>query len=292
MQREKLYFTYDTFRLLVRDIEHFIPGRAHYHSALELIVAPELDVQVHIGGREYALPGSRAACIAPGTVHCTTVRPSRNNRYYCLQLRLEKVSLFGMPVGAEGRVPLFPEVDSTEIIRLLERLPRQEIGDLNPPSRDATSPALMAEHSSVLFSLLSLLIGASGQEMRKDDRHERVRRVIEYLEDHLSESFSLDALARSVSLSRFHLCRVFKSYTGMTITKYLHRLRIDRAKFQLLQEGATVTQAALSCGYVDPAHFIKAFKAHEGKTPKQWVRSSESAGRTNPDSVSDKPMLL
>ncbi len=274
MQRETLYFTYDTFRLLVRDIEHFIPGRPHYHSALELIVAPELDVQVHIGGKEYALPGSRAACIAPGTVHCTTVRPSRNNRFYCLQLRLEKLSLFGVPVGAGGRIPLFPEVRSTEIIRLLERLPRQEVGEQNPPSQSSTSPALVAEHASILFGLISLLVGASGREIRMDERHERVRRVIEYLEDHLSEPFSLDALSRSVSFSRHHLCRLFKSYTGMTITAYLHRLRIDRAKFQLLQEGATVTQTALSCGYADPAHFIKTFKALEGITPKQWVLSS------------------
>ena len=48
---------------------------------------------------------------------------------------------------------------------------------------------------------------------------------------------SLDEIGKKCGLSKFHLCRVFKSSTGITIQTYLNQLRIDRVCAIVIQGG-------------------------------------------------------
>ena len=81
---------------------------------------------------------------------------------------------------------------------------------------------------------------------------------------------SLDDLAGSVGLSRYHFLRVFKQATGMPPHAFRTQRRIDLSR-KLLRQGMAFSQVALESGFSDQSHFTKRFKQFTGATPRQYV---------------------
>jgi AraC-like DNA-binding protein len=84
-------------------------------------------------------------------------------------------------------------------------------------------------------------------------------------------------LARALDASPFHLCRIFRASTGMSITAYRHSLRLRLALELLRDTAADVTDVALRLGYSSHSHFTAAFRRHFGITPSRF-RDSRDRG--------------
>ena len=96
---------------------------------------------------------------------------------------------------------------------------------------------------------------------------ERVERVKQALARDLENPPSLSELGREVGCSPFYLSRIFSEHTGLTISRYLRNLRLERAA-ELLRSGrSNVTEAALAVGYSSLSHFSKAFAEMFGVCP-------------------------
>lgn len=94
-----------------------------------------------------------------------------------------------------------------------------------------------------------------------------LRLTIEFIDEHLSESLSLETLAALCDLSRFHFAKAFKRSTGLAPHKYVLQQRIERAKHLLIETNSTVVEIALTLGFADQPHFTKVFRQHTGTTP-------------------------
>ncbi len=97
-----------------------------------------------------------------------------------------------------------------------------------------------------------------------------VQDIMNYMEKHLSEDISLDSLSLTFSLSKYHLCHMFKQETGTTIFNYLLMLRISKAKAYLC-DGKNVTDTCYLSGFKNYSSFITTFKKHTGYTPKKYA---------------------
>jgi len=86
------------------------------------------------------------------------------------------------------------------------------------------------------------------------------------------ETMSLRELGRRVGISPFHLCRVFKKETGMTLTQYRLRGRIEAAKTLLLNRHRRICEAAFEAGFESLPHFNRVFRRLVGCTPTQYRR--------------------
>lgn len=105
---------------------------------------------------------------------------------------------------------------------------------------------------------------------------ERARQTAAMIGTQLSEPLSLEDLAAEAGCSSFYLSRLFSQEFGLTIPKYLRRVRIERA-VQLLATGRhNVTETALEVGYSSLSHFSKAFAAERGMTPRQFLQKTTS----------------
>jgi AraC-like DNA-binding protein len=101
---------------------------------------------------------------------------------------------------------------------------------------------------------------------------ERILRVQEILQGDLENPPSLAELGKMVGCSPFYLSRMFRQETGVTISAYLRRLRLDRAA-ELIRAGeANVTEAAMAVGYSSLSHFSKAFAETFGCCPCLYGR--------------------
>jgi AraC family transcriptional regulator len=99
----------------------------------------------------------------------------------------------------------------------------------------------------------------------------RLRAVVEYIEEHLDASPSLEQLAAVARLSAYHFARQFKAATGLPPHQYVIARRVERAK-QLLQAGTGLSLAdvAADAGFSDQSQFSHHFKRLVGVTPGQF----------------------
>ncbi len=96
--------------------------------------------------------------------------------------------------------------------------------------------------------------------------------VRDTIQAHFGEELSLDLLADTAGLSRFHFARMFKISTGLTPHQYVNKVRVQRGR-ELLEQGWTQAEVAGLCGFAHQSHFAAHFKRHFGVTPGQYQRS-------------------
>lgn len=101
----------------------------------------------------------------------------------------------------------------------------------------------------------------------------KIKPVLTYIDNHLSESIKLDDLAKRFYINKHYLCELFKDVTGFTINQYMTTKRILKAR-TLLKQGHTVSSTAQQVGYTNDSHFIRTFKNLVGQTPKQYALKS------------------
>jgi AraC-like DNA-binding protein len=82
----------------------------------------------------------------------------------------------------------------------------------------------------------------------------------------------VDALADAVGLSASHLGRLFREQVGLTVRDFVTRVRIEVAR-ELLRETEEKTAAiAEMAGFCDESHLARAFRRHDGRSPRAWRR--------------------
>lgn len=86
------------------------------------------------------------------------------------------------------------------------------------------------------------------------------------------ESFSIEALAYDMAMSRTNFFRKFKALTGGTPNEYLKNYRLNRAA-QLIRDGARINEAAFQAGFTSSSYFAKCFKARFGVLPKDYQKT-------------------
>lgn len=86
-------------------------------------------------------------------------------------------------------------------------------------------------------------------------------------------SHKLEDIGQAVNLSVFHLCRVFRQVTGMTIFRYLQKLRV-RTALDMILDGTPLAQAALDAGFCSQSHLGTAFRREFGVSPAKALRGN------------------
>ena len=97
-----------------------------------------------------------------------------------------------------------------------------------------------------------------------------MQHVILRIETDLVADLSLKAHADHLNVNASYLSNLFKKETGITLTEYVNRTRIDHAIFLLNTTDMQILNIAQSCGVPDVNYFTKLFKRIIGKTPKEY----------------------
>jgi len=81
------------------------------------------------------------------------------------------------------------------------------------------------------------------------------------------EAWSLNALARSVHSSPFHLARTFRRLAGMPLHRYHLQARLAAALVEVLDSSRELSAIALDLGFSNHSHFTFTFRRMFGATP-------------------------
>lgn len=94
--------------------------------------------------------------------------------------------------------------------------------------------------------------------------------VIEYIQEHLDRSLSLDILAGLVNISPHYFASLFKQSTGSPPHKYVTQCRLEKAKTLLRQRDLPIAFICQEVGFKNQSHFTRVFRQHFHITPKAY----------------------
>ena len=102
---------------------------------------------------------------------------------------------------------------------------------------------------------------------------QRIRAVVDFIDDHLGEELTLDRLCKLANFSKFHFHRQFRHYAGLTVSQLVQLKRLTRASYRLVLEPQTaITAIAFDAGFENSESFSRAFKQLFQQTPTEFRR--------------------
>lgn len=150
----------------------------------------------------------------------------------------------------------------------------QTIADLYQ-KRNPLSEIMISYHITDL--LTRLLVASTTYKKPRLAFPDYLKRIIRYVEEHFREALTLDALAAMENMNKYHLCREFKNYTGITLNEFIISTRLSYAKELLKYSTTPVGEIAYLSGINNVSHFINLFKARENRTPLAYRKAWNSA---------------
>ncbi|WP_405088964.1 helix-turn-helix domain-containing protein [Microbispora sp. NBC_01389] len=94
-----------------------------------------------------------------------------------------------------------------------------------------------------------------------------IERVIVAMQENLGERITIDDMAKIALFSKFHFCRAFRVYTGMSPARFLSALRLQEAKHLLVSTSLSVAEISNQVGYTSVGTFTTRFSSSVGVTP-------------------------
>lgn len=97
-----------------------------------------------------------------------------------------------------------------------------------------------------------------------------LRRVTEYIHEHLAEDVPLAKLAQVANLSPHRFAHNFKQATGIAPHQYVIRARLERARAMLRDGDQSICAIAYAAGFGSPSRFASLFRRAMGVTPSAY----------------------
>lgn len=94
-----------------------------------------------------------------------------------------------------------------------------------------------------------------------------INKLIGILYIHIEDKITLEDISNEINLSVGYISNIFKETMGMSIMKYLKKLKIERAKVLLESTNKSILEIATLLSFCDQSNFTKAFKSFVGVTP-------------------------
>jgi AraC-like DNA-binding protein/quercetin dioxygenase-like cupin family protein len=168
--------------------------------------------------------------------------------------------------SAPHKLALVPE-HQRAVERLCHRM-REELEACEPGWRFAARSSF-----TQLLVLLSRASATYGEQPRHEDLPPGpMAEAIATIHRHADQALSVADLAADAGWTSNYFGERFKQATGLTVQRYIGKLRVDRARILLEDPERSITAIALDVGFDDPSYFGRVFKQHTGLTPRAYRR--------------------
>lgn len=213
-------------------------------------------------GEEYAFSGGSVILVRPLVCHGIRAGDTSPIEY--------REIIFSAGALSKG---LFNLLDGVALkganARLFRRasLSEELISAISRFENITTFPENMMElYAKALLSEIIVLLSASDGEGTLGKGMCLGARIAEYVNGNLTDNLSLDTLSRVFFVSKYHLCRAFKAYSGISVHGYISKKRVLLAK-QLIEAGEAPSSVAYKVGFGDYSAFYRAYVKLLSKSP-------------------------
>ncbi len=240
---------------------------AHFHHQIELYYLIKGEQELTIDEQTCVLHAGDAALVLPNCVHSQrNIRPGRSvvavfdASYTGAYMRRLQSSVCAYP---------FIQAAHSDVMLALLRLARDDSMD------DALSAAYVSLAVGRLLSALELT--PRGTVAETDD----LKRVLAYIDTHIGEKITLEAIAGSIGLNRYAVSRLFSERMHCGLNEYVNALRADRARHLLRETALPLSEISRRSGFDSERTFYRAFREQYGASPREYARASTEAERAD-----------
>ncbi|HPJ01325.1 MAG TPA: AraC family transcriptional regulator [Candidatus Limiplasma sp.] len=101
--------------------------------------------------------------------------------------------------------------------------------------------------------------------------------ILQYIDEHYTDNqLSLTSVADTFHITEGYLSSLFKDISGENFSKYIEKLRMERA-FELIRNGFKINEVAQMSGYNSPQVFRRAYRRHYGTAPTASAGSDKQS---------------
>ena len=146
-------------------------------------------------------------------------------------------------------------------VRLMDRM--EEVDRLS----HANAPLI--SKTAKFLSLLEMLIQKNSVPTLADQ-------IAQYIQGANLQTISLEMACHHFNFSKNHIINTLKKEYGVTPVEYIHRVKIERAKYLLEVTSYSTEHIASECGFNDYSHFYKVFTRMAGVSPTTFRKSKQN----------------
>ena len=240
---------------------------SNWHNELEFIYTVSGSIEVYIGSDLYVTKPGDIVAISNNKIHTFK---GTDWKFHCIKIAAPLVQALGISHNIFIPMPLIQdrelEVAFLDVIQEAQsdRYFQQQFTTL------AVQKFLL-----LFFEKCSKNYLTEGKS-QENTHFEISVKVINYLNKHLPENFSLDDIAKKIGVSSSHMSRCFKEATGVSIVDHLNSLRCYTAKHYLMHSDKKISEIAELCGYQNLSYFAKVYRKVIGFAPNETPRNSVS----------------
>jgi len=120
------------------------------------------------------------------------------------------------------------------------------------------------------YQILLKMMKPLKSEYALSSKYNRIKPSVEYIAKNYTKNLSNDEISSVSGISTVYFRKIFTEIFGMSPMKYLHKIRIEKAKEMLASDYSSIEDVALTVGYGSIYHFSKVFKQFIGVSPSRW----------------------
>lgn len=266
-------------RLKYRDVSTECPPiYYHYHKGIEVLFVHQGKGSLTLNRKIYSLEAGCVVILHPFQLHriqfdanhqCPYVRTVLTFDPSIVAPRLKSFPVLSRFLEQIWKEQMADQVfrdncNSVYILGVLERFNDLVSGrDEKDEDYEAASMLIL----NILDYLISLHNGGFSGIARPENHAEK---IMNWVEEHYTEPFDLNELAKELHLSKHHISRLFRTETGGSITEYVIARRIRQACWLLKTESKAIEQIGFLVGIPNFPYFCRIFKKITGLTPIQY----------------------
>ncbi|WHX98715.1 helix-turn-helix domain-containing protein [Neobacillus sp. DY30] len=226
---------------------------SHLHRCFELIFVVEGEMEVIISERCFQLKSGQFLLILPYEIH-SLITKSQSRARLC--------------IFSPDYVPTFQKM-------IEKRSLENPVFDLSLEAQTLISKALFSGQSNLLeqkgslYLLLSELIQQTTLINAKKEP-DLLHYILSYIQEHFTESISLNSIARTLGYSYNYLSKYFNAHVKTSFVDFLNETRINYACYLLSTSEKPITEIAHLCGYENIRSFNRNFIKIKLCTPKEY----------------------
>lgn len=229
----------------------------HWQENVEILSCFENDCNVIINGNIHNIKKGDTLIIDPFCLHMVN-KTKELGRYYCLIVGKQHIRSMGLPVDFRSGCITIRDEKINTVFKSLEK----EFHD-----RRLCWKAVAKSHiTEIVAHIFRNYIDVEKKDLTSGN-NQIVTSVINYLNENLDKSFTIDELAKALGFNKYYLCHCFSASTGESIVGYLKILRCNHAKRLLISGKCTVSEAAELSGFSSFSYFSKTYKSIFGHVP-------------------------
>ncbi len=245
----------------------------HFHPEYEFLYLEEGTLEILIHNTAYVLQKGEAIFIPSNLLHSANAI-SHQGIFHAVVFSEEFLSLSDEPAILSSHINetnrmdyilvLTPTIDwHRDVLYYLKQIYFQST---DFPSTDI----YIKSHLLIIWQYLNKYLITVNQSPKHE--HPQLKEVFHFIHTHYQEDISLEDLTHIVHMSKEHLCRTFKKYSGYTPFAYLKHYRILQSCRLLQETDKKISEISTLCGFNNISYFNREFLETMNTTPSKYRR--------------------